>query len=199
VYLDQMQKPVVAALNGLAFGGGLELAMRCHALLAVRGVKLQFPEISLGIAPGIGAMVVPYRRWPHAEGLWNEMLLGAVPVSTEQAFEQGVIDGLSESATLLLRDAIAWTRKIRVNERRIPEAGVKLKARPAGSGASGRLSATVQGLIAQAVADAAAAPSLTAALEVGYRAFGASACTAAAREGIAAFAERRAADFSKTG
>ena len=52
---------------------------------------------------------------------------------------------------------------------------------------------------ASAVRDAAAAPTLAAALEVGYRAFGASACTAAAREGIAAFLERRNPDFGATG
>jgi enoyl-CoA hydratase/3-hydroxyacyl-CoA dehydrogenase len=49
------------------------------------------------------------------------------------------------------------------------------------------------------VRDAAAAPTLEQALEVGYRAFGAAACTAAAREGIAAFAQRRAPDFGRTG
>ena len=51
----------------------------------------------------------------------------------------------------------------------------------------------------RAIVDAAAAPSLDAALEVGYRAFGASACAAAAREGIEAFLERRTPDFVKTG
>ena len=55
------------------------------------------------------------------------------------------------------------------------------------------------GIIERAVRDAAAAPTLQAALEVGYRAFGAVACTAAAREGISAFEERRAPDFGATG
>jgi enoyl-CoA hydratase/3-hydroxyacyl-CoA dehydrogenase len=51
----------------------------------------------------------------------------------------------------------------------------------------------------RAIVDAAAAKTFNAALEIGYRAFGASACTAAAREGIDAFLSRRAADFTKTG
>ncbi len=55
------------------------------------------------------------------------------------------------------------------------------------------------GLIEDAVRDAAAAPTLQAALEIGYRAFGEVACTAAAREGIAAFTERRKPDFGTTG
>ena len=55
----RMDKPVVAALNGMALGGGFELAMRCHGLVALRDAWMQFPEITLGILPGIGAMVVP--------------------------------------------------------------------------------------------------------------------------------------------
>jgi enoyl-CoA hydratase/3-hydroxyacyl-CoA dehydrogenase len=54
-------------------------------------------------------------------------------------------------------------------------------------------------IMEQAIRDAAAAPSFAAALEVGYRAFGASACTAAAREGINAFLERRQPDFASSG
>ncbi|MBN8511233.1 MAG: hypothetical protein J0L57_21810, partial [Burkholderiales bacterium] len=61
------------------------------------------------------------------------------------------------------------------------------------------LSATILALMQRAVQDAARAPSWDAALEVGYRAFGEAACTAAAREGIEAFGQRRPADFSRTG
>jgi enoyl-CoA hydratase/3-hydroxyacyl-CoA dehydrogenase len=61
------------------------------------------------------------------------------------------------------------------------------------------LSRATVALIERAVREAAAAPTLAAALEIGYRAFGESACTAAAREGIAAFHERRAPDFGKSG
>jgi enoyl-CoA hydratase/3-hydroxyacyl-CoA dehydrogenase len=61
------------------------------------------------------------------------------------------------------------------------------------------LSAEIVVIARRAILDAAAAPGLHAALEIGYRAFGESACTAAAREGIEAFLQRRPADFSKTG
>ncbi|MFO1408921.1 MAG: hypothetical protein U1F06_00865 [Steroidobacteraceae bacterium] len=54
-------------------------------------------------------------------------------------------------------------------------------------------------IVDAAIVDGAAAPTWSAALEVGYAAFGATACTAAAREGIGAFGERRAPDFGKTG
>jgi len=66
VHMDAMSKPVVAAVNGMALGGGLEMALRCHGIVAMRGAVLQFPEIALGIVPGLGGMVVPYRRWPKA-------------------------------------------------------------------------------------------------------------------------------------
>jgi enoyl-CoA hydratase/3-hydroxyacyl-CoA dehydrogenase len=62
-----------------------------------------------------------------------------------------------------------------------------------------RLSAEVIRIMEQAICDAARASSLAAALEVGYRAFGVSACTEAAREGIGAFQQHRTPDFGKTG
>jgi len=65
VFMDRIEKPVVAAVNGFAMGGGLEIAIRCHRLVATRNATLQFPEITLGILPGIGGCVVPYRRWPR--------------------------------------------------------------------------------------------------------------------------------------
>jgi enoyl-CoA hydratase/3-hydroxyacyl-CoA dehydrogenase len=61
------------------------------------------------------------------------------------------------------------------------------------------LSRAIVAIMDQAITEAAAATSFEAALEIGYRAFGASACAAAAHEGIASFLERRAPDFSKTG
>jgi enoyl-CoA hydratase/3-hydroxyacyl-CoA dehydrogenase len=197
VHLDQMTKPVVAALNGLALGGGLELAMRCHARVAVRGAAWQFPEITLGIAPGIGAMVVPFRHWPRAAAKWCDMLLAAKRIDTSAAAEIGAVDALVAAPEALLRAAIDLARTLDPRTRRVPD-GCAALSLPAAPGAS-PWSATVQQMILQAVRDAAAAPTFAAALEIGYRTFGASACTAAAREGIAAFSERRPADFTRTG
>jgi len=202
VHLDAMDKPVVAALNGMALGGGFELAMRCHALVAVRDAWMQLPEITLGIVPGIGAMVVPYRRWPQAATVFHDMLRRGERLRAVRAHELGIIDELADDVTALIASAVARVHALAGGRPRIPEGPVTIPAFDEGvaTAANGMtLSATAIGLIGNAVREAAAAPSLAAALEAGYRAFGASACTAAAREGIGAFHERRSPDFGKTG
>jgi enoyl-CoA hydratase/3-hydroxyacyl-CoA dehydrogenase len=203
VHLDSMTKPVVAALNGLTLGGGFELAMRCHGLVAQRGASMQLPEITLGILPGLGAMVVPYRRWPAAATVFHGMLARAERLGAERARELGIVDALADDFASLVEQAVARVHALAGRVRPIPDAPLAglppLDAGSARSAAGQVLSASMIGLIAGAVRDAAAAPTLTHALEVGYRAFGASACTAAAREGIGAFVERRTPDFGATG
>ncbi len=202
VHLDAMAKPVVAALNGMALGGGFELAMRCHALVAMRDAWMQLPEITLGIVPGIGAMVVPYRRWPAAATVFHGMLRRADRLEAVRAHELGIVDALADDPQALVAAAVARVREFAGQRTRIPDGPVALPpfADDAGQSASGAtLSRTTVALIEDAIREAAAAPTLSAALEAGYRAFGASACTAAAREGIAAFHERRNPDFTRTG
>jgi enoyl-CoA hydratase / 3-hydroxyacyl-CoA dehydrogenase len=202
VHLDRCAKPVVAALNGMALGGGFELAMRCHALVAERRAWMQLPEITLGILPGLGAMVVPYRRWPRAAGVFHGMLTRAERLSAAQAFELGIVDALADGHDDLIAKAIAHVHALCAHPRAPADGAVELPpfAPARTEAADGRpLSGTVVRLIQSAVRDAAAAGTLSAALEIGHRAFGAVACTAAAREGIAAFVERRSPDFGATG
>jgi enoyl-CoA hydratase/3-hydroxyacyl-CoA dehydrogenase len=202
VHLDRARKPVVAALNGMALGGGFELAMRCHALVADRNAWMQLPEVTLGILPGIGAMVVPYRRWPDAAPVFHSMLTRGERLKAAQAHEVGVVDELADGYDDLIARAVARVHALAAQVPRIADAPVAVPpfAGTEGKAADGRvLSGTVIGIIERAVRDAAAAPTLESALEVGYRAFGEVACTAAAREGITAFGERRAPDFGATG
>jgi enoyl-CoA hydratase/3-hydroxyacyl-CoA dehydrogenase len=196
-HLDTMEKPVVAALNGMALGGGLELAMRCHALVAQRGAWMQFPEITLGIAPGIGAMAVPYRRWPQAAPLFHAMLRRAERLDAAKAHDAGIVAALADDYAALIDEAVARVQTLAGGRRARLDGPVAIAAFDAVGGTP--FSREVIGIIEQAVGEAAAAPTLAAALEVGYRAFGRSACTAAAREGITAFGERRKPDFSFTG
>ena len=202
VHLDCMTKPVVAALNGMALGGGFELAMRCHARVAQRSAWMQLPEITLGILPGIGAMVVPYRRWPGAAKVFHGMLARAERLSAARAHDLGVVDELADDFDDLIRRAVARVHGLKGRIRPIADGALALpsfEAIDARSSDGRRLSATMVSLIEQAVHEAAAAPTLGQALEVGYRAFGAAACTAAAREGIHAFMEKRDADFATSG
>ncbi len=202
VHLDRCSKPVVAALNGMALGGGFELAMRCHGLVAERRAWMQLPEVMLGILPAIGAMVVPYRRWPAAGTVFHGMLRRGERLRAEQAHELGIVDALADGFHDLMAKAVARVHALADHVPRIGDSAVAVPGFSAEAPRSvdGRvLSAGVVALIEAAVRDAAAAPRLDAALEIGYRAFGAVACTAAAREGIAAFLDRRAPDFGATG
>ncbi|HLT25491.1 MAG TPA: 3-hydroxyacyl-CoA dehydrogenase NAD-binding domain-containing protein [Zeimonas sp.] len=202
VHLDAMRKPVVAALNGMALGGGFELAMRCHSLVAVRDASMQLPEVTLGIVPGIGAMVVPYRRWPAAATVFHAMLRKGERLGAQRAHELGIVDALADGYRELVALAVERVHALSGRVPRIADAAVDVpgfdeRVERASNGMV--LSATTVGLIEKAVREAAAAPTLARALEIGYAAFGDSACTAAAREGIAAFGERRSPDFGRTG
>ena len=201
VHLDQMEKPVVAALNGMALGGGFELASRCHGLVADSRAWFQLPEVTLGIAPGIGGMVVPYRRWPGAAPILHDMVRLARRMTAEQALKLGIVHSLADGFPELVRKAVALVGELEGKLRPPSDLPIPIElpeVEPVGPGGQ-ILSREVVGIIGRAVKEAAAATSLEEALDIGYRAFGASACTAAAQEGIEAFLKRQRPDFKRTG
>jgi enoyl-CoA hydratase/3-hydroxyacyl-CoA dehydrogenase len=147
-------------------------------------------------------MVVPYRRWPAAANVFHGMLRRAERLTAARARELGIVDDLTDDVHTLIAKAVARVHALGQALPRIADGVVAIPALAsieprAASGLT--LSPTVLRLIEGAVGEAARAPTLSLALEIGYRAFGTCACTASAREGIQAFNERRAPDFTRTG
>jgi enoyl-CoA hydratase / 3-hydroxyacyl-CoA dehydrogenase len=99
----------IAAVNGLAFGGGCELAMACDVRIAARSALFGQPEIKLGIIPGFGGT----QRLPRLVGANKalEMNLVGDPVPAEEAFEFGLVNRVVEDHELL-DTALAWARKL---------------------------------------------------------------------------------------
>nr|AEO27329.1 3-hydroxy-5-isopropenylpimelyl CoA dehydrogenase [Pseudomonas sp. 19-rlim] len=99
--LEQIDKPSVAAVNGLALGGGLELALACHQRVALDSdaVLLGLPEIKLGLLPGAGGT----QRLPRLIEINKAlaMLLGGDPVGSREALELGLVDRLSTASELI--------------------------------------------------------------------------------------------------
>ena len=99
----------IAAVNGLAFGGGCELAMACDVRIAARAAMFGQPEIKLGIIPGFGGT----QRLPRLVGANKalEMNLLGDPVLADEAFELGLVNRVVDDHELL-DTALAWARKL---------------------------------------------------------------------------------------
>ena len=99
----------IAAVNGLAFGGGCELAMACDLRIAARSALFGQPEIKLGIIPGFGGTQRLPRLAGHAKAL--EMNLVGDPILAEEAFEVGFVNRVAEDHELF-DTALAWARRL---------------------------------------------------------------------------------------
>jgi enoyl-CoA hydratase len=97
--IEQLGKPVIAAINGFALGGGLELALACTIRWAAAGVKLGLPEVGLGLIPGFGGT----QRLPRliGQGRALEMILGGGPITAEQAMALGLVTRVLPAEELL--------------------------------------------------------------------------------------------------
>lgn len=88
--LDHYRKPVVAALNGLTFGGGLEIALCCDLLIAESHIKLALPEIKLGVFPSSGGPLRAARR--VGAGRARELMLLGEPIDAATALNWGLVN-----------------------------------------------------------------------------------------------------------
>ncbi len=166
--LETMRVPSVAAINGFALGGGLELAMCCTVRFAAAEAKLGQPEAKLGIVPGYGAT----QRLPRLVGRGRalDMLLSAETVSAEEAFRIGLVNRVVAQEDLIPASR-EWLGKVMNN---------------------GPLAV---GLTMQAV-DRGLEMGLDAGLAFEAMAFGVAAASVDCKEGMGAFLERRKPVFT---
>ena len=166
--LETSHKPSVAAVNGFALGGGLELAMACTVRFAAENARMGQPEVKLGIIPGYGGT----QRLPRLVGRGRalEMLLAGDPVTAAEAWRIGLVNAVVPQAELL-NYSRAWLAKALANA-------------PA-----------ALGLVMEAV-DVGLNAGLEEGLRFEAAAFAVSAATDDGREGTRAFLEKRKPAFA---
>ena len=107
--IENCTKPVVAAIHGTAFGGGLEVALASHYRVAVPSAKLGVPEVKLGLLPGAGGT----QRLPRAAGVGKALEMAATgnPISAKEACNVGLVDRLIEGD--LEQHAVAFAEEVK--------------------------------------------------------------------------------------
>ncbi|MBT8265528.1 MAG: enoyl-CoA hydratase/isomerase family protein [Bacteroidia bacterium] len=97
--VENLNTPVIAAINGFALGGGLELAMSCHFRVASDNAKMGLPEVSLGVIPGYGGT----QRLPQlvGKGRAMEMIMTAGMIDAQQALDFGLVNHVVKLEDLL--------------------------------------------------------------------------------------------------
>lgn len=104
-FIETLSIPVIAAVNGFALGGGLELAMACHFRIASDNAKMGLPEVSLGVIPGYGGT----QRLPQlvGKGRAMEMIMTANMITANEAREYGLVNYVTTQ-----EDLLSFTTKI---------------------------------------------------------------------------------------
>lgn len=98
-FAENLNTPVIAAVNGFALGGGLELAMACHFRIASSNAKMGLPEVSLGVIPGYGGT----QRLPQliGKGRAMELIMTAGMIDANQALSYGLVNHVVEPSELI--------------------------------------------------------------------------------------------------
>lgn len=165
--VENLNKPVIAAVNGFALGGGLELAMACHVRIASKSAKMGLPEVSLGVIPGYGGT----QRLSQLAGKGKamEMILTASMVDANEAHRIGLVNHVVELENLM-EEARSMAKKMKRNSPMAMASAIRSLNAGFDSGSNG--------------------------FEVEINEFGNCFGTAEFKEGTSAFLEKRRADFS---
>lgn len=137
--LDDAPVPVVAALHGSTFGGGLELALACHARVAATDTQLAFPEIKLGLLPGAGGT----QRTPRLTGVEAALSLmtDGKPIGAERALTIGLVDAIADGDPVEAAMRLATSLSLppgRTRDRKVPGSGARAAIELARAGAVAR-------------------------------------------------------------
>src|ERR1700723_3881736 len=165
--IENLGKPVIAAVNGFALGGGCELAMACTIRIAAESAKFGQPEVRLGVLPGYGGT----QRLPRLVGKGRalQLILSGEMISAQEAYRIGLVNEIVPAVDLITR-AEAILKKIAAN----PPIAVKFALEATNKGME---TSQAEGLL----------------LEASY--FGLCAATEDKKEGTSAFLEKRAPQF----
>ena len=165
-FIENYSKPVIAAVNGFALGGGLELAMACHMRVASSNAKMGLPEVSLGVIPGYGGT----QRLAQLVGKGKafEMIVTAEMMNAEECYKWGLANYVT-SQEELLNKCFDITSKI-ISKSPV---AVKTAIKVINAGYNNKLNG----------------------YEVEIEEFGKSFASADFREGVTAFLEKRKAEF----
>jgi enoyl-CoA hydratase len=165
-FVESLSTPVIAAVNGFALGGGLELAMACHFRVASSNAKMGLPEVSLGVIPGYGGT----QRLPQlvGKGRAMEMIMTAGMIDADQALSYGLVNHVVPQEELMTLCQTIASKIMRNSSVAIGEAINAVNA---------NYSDGVNGY------------------DVEIKAFGKCFGTADFKEGTSAFLEKRKADF----
>lgn len=165
-FIENYSKPVIAAINGFALGGGLELAMACHIRVASENAKMGLPEVSLGVIPGYGGT----QRLAQLVGKGKafEMIVTGDMLGSQDAYKWGLVNYVTSSEELLNK-CLDITSKIVTKS----PVAIKTAIKVINAGYNNQLNG----------------------YEVEIEEFGKSFGTADFKEGVAAFLEKRKADF----
>ena len=199
-YINTMNKPVVAGVNGLAMGGGVELAIACHSMVADKRAFFQLPELTLGIFPGMGGAVLPYRKWPHAAEKFHAMIGQGKRLTCKEADELGMIAKVTNDYKGMIQASIGEVNRLVGNVPRITDHPVSIPEftvpdKPMAGDLP--LSREALEIVGKVINEGAAADSFKAAMEITYHYSGEISCIDAPKEGVFAFLEKRKPNFTR--
>lgn len=165
--IQDLDRPVIAAVNGFALGGGLEIALACDFVYASENARFGLPEVTLGIFPGFGGT----QRLPRliGKGRAKELIMTGKMITAQEAFQMGIINKLFPQASLM-------------------EETKKVAAQIAGNGPIGVK-------LAKMVIDAGFNMDLSEACSLESYAFGISFTTEDQKEGMTAFIEKKKPNY----